>query len=92
MSLTILSIVGAVLAAFWFTRLWWINGRARHKKTADANELKWLDELVREHEAGTRDNSDYIRRLIRSIKEEHEPSTALDDKLEKAQRVLDERS
>ena len=48
--------------------------------------------LVREHEAGTRDNSDYIRRLIRSIKEEHEPSTALDAQLEKAQRVLDERA
>ncbi len=42
------------------------------------------DELVREHKAGTRDNSDYIRRLIRSIKEEHETSTALDAQLEKA--------
>ena len=92
MSLTLVSIVGALLAAFWCMRVWWLNGQARHKKTAEANELEWLDELVREHEAGTRDNSDYIRRLIRSIKEEHEPSTALNAQLEKAQRVLDERA
>jgi uncharacterized protein YchJ len=63
----------------------------RHKARAQANEIEWLDELVREHEAGTRDNSDYIRRLIRSIKEEHEPSAARDAQLKNAQRVLDRR-
>jgi hypothetical protein len=51
MSLTLVSIVGALLAAFWCMRVWWLNAKARHKKTADANELEWLDELVREHEA-----------------------------------------
>lgn len=91
MTLTIFFIVCALLAVFWCMRLWWLNGEARYKKTADANDVEWLDELVREHEAGTRDNRDYIRKLIRSIKEEHQPSVALSDKLEKAQRILDER-
>ncbi len=92
MSVALVSIVVVLLAAFWCMRLWWRNGRAHHEKAAHANELEWLDELTREHEAGTRDNSDYIRRLILSIKEEHELSAALTAKLEKAQRVLDERA
>jgi hypothetical protein len=65
---------------------------AGYEARAQANELEWLDELVREHEAGTRDNSDYIRRLIRSITEEHEPSTARDAKLANAQRIVDRRA
>lgn len=64
----------------------------RATKIADANKLQWLNELVREHKAGARDNSDYIRRLIRSIKAEHEPSAALDAQLEKAKRALNERA
>ena len=57
---------------------------------AQANELEWLDELVREHKAGTRDNSDYIRRLIRSIEEEHKPSAPLTAQLQRARSVLHE--
>jgi hypothetical protein len=65
---------------------------AGYEARAQANELEWLDELVREHEAGTRDNSDYIRRLIRSITAEHEPSATRDAKLANAQRIVDRRA
>lgn len=63
--------------------------QSRYATRAQGNELEWLDELIREHEAGTRDNSDYIRRLICSIKDEHPPSEVVTAQIARAQRVID---
>jgi hypothetical protein len=69
----------------WFLWSLWTWTR---KRTGDENELEWLDELCREHEAGTHDHSERLFSLIRTIEKEHAPSAFLAGRLERARRVL----
>jgi hypothetical protein len=59
------------ISGTWYARLWWRSNIARHKKRARDNERIWLDELVQEHVAGTRDNRDKIRWLISAIEKDY---------------------
>jgi hypothetical protein len=63
-----------VTGVLWFLRSWW---RWHRKQIGDANELDWLDELVREHVAGKRDHSKTIRRIIADAERDHDPTPAL---------------
>ncbi len=82
--LLIVALVGAAL--FFWSR--WQKLKRRHKQIGDSNELKWLEELVREHEDGTRDHYETIERLIRTIENEHDPSPHVTASLLNARRVI----
>ena len=87
MHLTIAIAVMGVL--FLFVRSFW---RWRTKQIGDANELDWLDEVVREHLAGKQDHSETIRRAIKDIERDHEPSPALARELRRARDAIGDKS
>jgi hypothetical protein len=82
--LLVVALVGAGL--FFWDR--WHKLKRRHKQVGDANEFEWLDELVREHEDGTRDHYEKIERLIRTIENGHDPSPKVTACLLNARRAI----
>jgi|HubBroStandDraft_1064217.scaffolds.fasta_scaffold103271_2 hypothetical protein len=69
----------------WFLRSFW---RWKTKQVGDANELDWLDEVVREHLAGKQDHSAIIRRAIEDIERDHDPSPTLARELRRAREAI----
>jgi type VI protein secretion system component VasK len=72
-----LAIIGLPLTVLYFLYAWY---RWHRRQVRDANELEYLDELVQEHEAGTRDHRARLEHLLRAIEKEHkedEPSVEL---------------
>ncbi|MGY3445622.1 hypothetical protein [Bradyrhizobium sp. USDA 4473] len=80
-----IAVILLVIGAAWFLRSWW---RWNRKQAGDANELDWLDEIVREHTAGKQDHSKLIRRAITDIERDHEPSPALSRELRRAKDAI----
>ena len=78
---TIIVVAGAI----WFLRSW---RKWNHKQRGDANELDWLDEVVREHVSGRRDHTEIIRRAIADIERDHAPSPALERDLRRAKEAI----
>lgn len=73
------------VAIIWFLRSFW---RWRLKEAGDANELDWLDQVVREHLAGKQDHSETIRRAIADIERDHDWSPALARELRRAREAI----
>jgi hypothetical protein len=81
-----LAVIVLPSAALYFLYSWW---RWHRKQAGDVNELEWLDELAREHEAGTHDHSERLKWLVLTIEKNHKPSHALADRLANVRRILD---
>ena|SRR2546422_11513151 len=75
------------IAVLWFLYSWF---SWHHKQRGDQNELDCLDEVVQEHESGTRDNSETIKQQISIIEREHEHTPELTERLERARRTIDQ--
>lgn len=72
-------------AALWM--LWsWFKWRA--KERGDQNELDVLEETVREHENGRRDNASYIKEQMIFIERDHKRTPRVRDILERARRAI----
>jgi hypothetical protein len=71
--------------ASWFLGSFW---RRKTKQVGDANELDWLDEVVREHLAGKRDHSEIIRMAIANIERDHDRSPTLARELRRAREAI----
>lgn len=80
-----LLIVLLAIGAACFLKSWWKWSR---KQVGNANELDWLDEVVREHLSGKRDNTALIRRAIQDIERDHDPSPALARDLRRAKDAI----
>jgi hypothetical protein len=78
-----------VVGIAWFLTSW---RKWNRKQAGDANELDWLDEVVREHVDGKRDNSELIRRAIQDIERDHDPSPALARDLRRAKDAIGDKS
>jgi hypothetical protein len=78
-----------IIGGVFILRSWWKRQKQVHKERGNANELEWLDELVKEHDDGIRDNREKIEWLIRTIEKEHEPSERLSEHLYSARLAID---
>jgi hypothetical protein len=78
----IVSIVLAVLCLLYSVYC------SERKKIADASELDYLDELMREHELRIADHHKKLEWLIRIIENNQPPSKELNDRLSRVQRML----
>jgi hypothetical protein len=73
------------VAVLWFLFSWY---RWHRKQVGHANDLEWLDELLKEHLDGIRDNRKKLEWLMQTIEKEHAPSAALTKRLENVRRIL----
>lgn len=84
--------IAIVLIAVALVWLLWSWARWNFQQRGNANELDWLDELVREHQSGKRDRSETIRRLIVDIERGHDPSPMLERDLRRAREAIEKKT
>jgi hypothetical protein len=82
---TWLGYIVILVAILWFLWSWF---KWHRKQVGDRNELEWLDELVDEHQRGVKDHSQRLEWLVATIEREHQPSSDLTRRLERARQVL----